>query len=79
MLRVCVDVNGRPISQIAIVNMTQTQSGVNQYEVYECSGVSSGESVIEVGEYLCEVDHLYEDGAAKLIELVMAELESLPE
>lgn len=79
MLRVCVDVNGRPISQIAIVNVTQTQSGENRYEVYDCSAVSAGDSVVEVGEYLCEVDHLYEDGAAKLIELVMAELESLPE
>lgn len=79
MLRITVDVNGRGIGQVAAVRTDPEASGKNEYEVYDCRDVSSGESVVEEGEYLCSVMHTYEDGAAKLTELVMAELGELPD
>lgn len=78
MLRVTADVNGRQIGQVAAVNLTESQSGRNTYAVFDVSSVNAGESVVESGEKLFEVEHQYEDGAAKLIELMMAELEQLP-
>lgn len=79
MLRITVDVNGRPIGQVAAVRTDPEASGRNEYEIYDCREVSSGESVVEEGTYLCSVMHNYDDGAARLTELVMAELEELPE
>lgn len=79
MLRITVDVNGRPIGQVAAVRTSEEASGTNTYEIYDCRDVDSGESVVEEGELLGEVEHMYSEGAAKLTELVMAEVQSFPD
>lgn len=78
MLRITVDVNGRAIGQVAAVRTDPDAGGRNEYEIYDCRDVGSGESVVEEGEYLGSVMHNYDDGAAKLTELVMQEVGELP-
>lgn len=78
MLRVTVDINGRAIGRVAAVKQSESTSGLNEYEVYDVRGVKPGESVTEEGEFLFTITHRYEDGASKLVEIMMRELESLP-
>lgn len=78
MLRVTVDINGRKLGEVAAVNITGEQSGINQYEVYDIDNVSSGESIVEKGTQIAELEHRYEDGAATLVQKMMNEIGTLP-
>jgi len=77
MLRITVDINGRKIGQVAAVRQSSEPQEQNEYEIYSCDSVEKGQSVVEHGEYLSSVVHTYNDGAAKLAELVMGEIEEL--
>lgn len=76
MLRVTVDVNGRPIGRIAAVRTTEGK-GENNYEIYDVTDVDAGQSVVEHGTLITEITHTYNDGAAVLVQKMMSEVESL--
>lgn len=76
MLRITVDINGRKIGQVAAVRQSSEPKERNEYEIYSCESVDEGESVIENGELLGSVMHTYNDGAAKLAEIVLSEIEN---
>jgi len=78
MLRVTVDINGRGIGELAAINITGKQSGINKYEIYNIDDLRFGDSITENGMKIGELEHKYEDGAAKLIQKMMAEIETLP-
>ena len=78
MLRVTVDINGRKLGEIAAVNTTGTQQGVNHYVIYDIDGVSPTQSIAEDGIQIGELDHKYEDGAATLVQKMMDEIDTLP-
>lgn len=77
MLRITIDINGRVLGTIAAVRSSEGTNGTNTYEVYEITDVSDGESVVEHGEFITEISHTYEDGAATLSEKVLSEIDEL--
>lgn len=79
MLRINVDINGRGIGELAAINITGNQSGINTYEIYNIDNLQFGDSITEKGTKIGKLEHKYEDGAAKLIQKMMAEIETLPD
>lgn len=74
MLRINLDINGRDIGMIGVLNTQKYNGGEIRYEIYDIRGIEGGESITEYPQ-IGEVMHPAQKGAATLTREVMREVE----